>query len=274
MSYLIYGTTVIDQWAFRLEIQDENPNAYTSVRRVIPQLSRTKSDSYFKNVAGFTVSLRFGGVLHEYWVSQYYMAMTAGVWYNLALPSDWDKDEKSIRFTATKNGSQQWIACTINTGVSPATLSVPDQEWQIENMYVPPPAPGDFTLSTNFNISYAELSWTTSANATGYDVRRLKCPPNTESWGAWEVLGSSTGNYAVDWSIVNDPPGTRYYYQIYAYNSTGYAWSNWSGEFQSPGGVWIEGKYATPYVKVNNSWVQTKDVYVKNSSGVWTPTKY
>jgi hypothetical protein len=73
------------------------------------------------------------------------------------------------------------------------------------------PAPTILTVATNFNL--VGLTWSVSAGATGYNVKR-----STSTGGPYTIIGSPTNTSYSDTTVLN---GTTYYYVVSALNGGG-----------------------------------------------------
>ncbi len=130
---------------------------------------------------------------------------SGGPYTQLAAPTSNGYTDSSVT-----NGTTYYyvVSATNSTGESAnspevsATPSAPS---------VAPPAPTNLTATPGNAI--VTLTWTASAGATGYNVKRA-----TTSGGPYTQLAAPTSNGYTDSSVTN---GTTYYYVVSATNSTG-----------------------------------------------------
>jgi len=107
-----------------------------------------------------------------------------------------------------------------------------------------PAAP--WLTATAVSGTQINLAWNHVAGANGYVV---------DEWmnGAWHELGTVGSNYT-GCSIINLNPGTTYYFDVGAYNSTGTSWAYWTSATTSANTVTLtEPAAGGGYSQVNGS---------------------
>jgi hypothetical protein len=91
----------------------------------------------------------------------------------------------------------------------PHTVSSP----RLDIIFAPPPVPAGISVSGSVAAPFMRLSWTASADALSYEIRRA-----TSSGGPFQLVATVTGN---SWQDPSADTGTPYFYTVTGINKTG-----------------------------------------------------
>ena len=136
--------------------------------------------------------------------------------------SFYDNNGVTLLGTGTLNGGSPNQTTYATSALTPGTHSITavyggDSSYagsssSILSQGVKPPAPTGLSVTPSASTQLS-LSWTASAGATGYNVKRA-----TTSGGPYSVVGTPTGTTFTDTGLTD---GTTYYYVVSASNAAG-----------------------------------------------------